>query len=301
MIDLPVVDAHQHFWDPERNRNPWLCEQPPVAQRYGDYGSICRRYLPPDYLEDCAPIEVARSVYVEAEWDPDDPVGETRWVHEVAREHGYPHAMVAQAWLDRDDVADVLAAHAGFPLVRGVRHKPTVAHAHHAPRPGPRGSMSDERWRAGYAMLARHGFSFDLQVAWWHLPEAAALASDFPDTTIILDHTGLPPADRGEAGLAAWRDAMQVLAGRPNVACKISGLGRPGLPWTVESNRRVVLDAIEAFGVDRCMFASNYPVDRLCGEFAAIYGGFAEIVAHLDAPDRRKLFHDNAVRIYRMD
>ena len=149
-------------------------------------------------------------------------------------------------------------------------------------------------------MLARHGLSFDLQTPWWHLAEAAALARDFPDTQIILNHTGLP-SDRSEQGLAGWREAMRVLAEQPNVACKISGLGQPGQPWTVASNGRVVLDTIEIFGVDRCMFASNFPVDSLVADFDTIFDGFKTIVAGFSAAEQAALFQGNAQRFYRLD
>jgi predicted TIM-barrel fold metal-dependent hydrolase len=137
-----------------------------------------------------------------------------------------------------------------------------------------------------------------MQTPWWHLGEAADLARDFPETTIILNHTGLP-ADRSEGGLKAWRAAMETFAAQPNTAVKISGLGVPGQRWTADLNRGIVRDTIDIFGVDRCMFASNFPVDSVCATFDEIYGGFFEIVADLPESDRRALFHDNAARYYR--
>ena len=297
--DLPIADAHQHFWDLRRNYHPWLCDEPPIPFRYGDYGALKRDYLPPDYRADAEGHNVVATVYVEAEWDPADPVGETRWVHEVAQQYGMPNAVVAQARLDRDDVADVLARQAAFPLVRGIRHKPRAAASPGEVRPGTPGSMDDPNWRRGYAMLARHGLSFDLQTPWWHLAEAAALAQHFPETQIVLNHTGLP-ADRSDQGLDEWHSAMRLLARRPNVAVKISGLGVPGEAWTAEANGWIVRHTIDLFGVDRCMFASNYPVDSLVAPLDRIFSGFKAMTAGMPREDRRKLFHDNAVRIYRI-
>ncbi len=294
---LPVIDAHHHFWDLERNYHPWLCDEPLIPFRYGDYRPLRRSYMPEDYFRDTASFDVVASVYVETEWDPRDPVGETRWVHQIAERYGYPNAVVAQAWLDRDDVEEVLRAQASFPLVRSVRHKPKAAPTPDGVRPGANGSMGDERWRRGFAMLEAHGLAFDLQTPYWHLDEACALAREFPHTLIILNHTGLP-ADRSRSGLNEWRRAMRRLASAPNVAVKISGLGEPGKAWTVESNAPVVLDTIDIFGVERCMFASNMPVDGLVADFETIVGGFMRIVAHLSLGDRRKLFCDNAKRIY---
>jgi predicted TIM-barrel fold metal-dependent hydrolase len=297
--DIPIIDPHQHFWDLSLGKHPWLRAEPPLPFRYGDTRPLRHDYLPAEYRADVRGHRVVGTVYVETEWDPADPVGETRWVEALAAREGLPTAVVAQAWLDRDDVEEVLARQAACPLVRGIRHKPYTAPSPGAVIPGVPGSMSDARWRAGFARLAPLGLSFDLQTPWWHLEEAAALARAVPSTLIILDHTGLP-ADRRPEGLRGWKNAMAVLAAEPNVAVKISGLGVAGGRWTVESNREVVLRTIEIFGIERAMFASNFPVDGLVATFDAIYSGFKAIVHDFSRSDRLRLFHDNAVRLYRL-
>jgi predicted TIM-barrel fold metal-dependent hydrolase len=298
--EFPIVDPHQHFWDLDRNYHPWLCDPAPVAFRYGDYSAIRRNYLPADYRRDSARYRIVKSVHIEAEWDRADSLGETRWIEKIHREFGLPSACVGHAQLDRPDIEQILAGHAKCPLVRGIRHKPRAAsHPREARRGGP-GSMDDARWRAGFAVLERFGFSYDLQTPWWHLDAAAALAADFPATQIVINHTGLP-ADRGPEALGAWRRALETIAARPNVAIKISGLGRAGLPWTIEANGPIIRDTIAIFGAERCMFASNYPVDRLAGSFETIYDGFLAAVAEYSPDEQRKLFHDNAMRIYRLD
>ena len=294
---LAIVDAHQHFWDPERNYHPWLRDEPPIPFRYGDYRSIRRRYLPPDYRADAAPFRVEKSVYVEAEWDPADPVGEMRYIESLRREHGLPTVAVAQAWLDASDAAAVLERQAAFSFVRSVRHKPR---ANPSPGDAAPGGMTDSRWREGYAQLARNGLRFDLQTPWWHLAEAARLAADFAHTQIILNHTGLP-SDRSPEGIAGWTRAMTAFAACPNVAVKISGLGQPGSPWTVAANRDIVRTVIDLFSPARCMFASNFPVDSLCASFATIFGGFRDIVSDFSSSEQRALFRDNAIRIYAME
>ncbi len=285
---FPIVDAHQHFWDPRANYHPWLRDQPPVPFRYGDYSALRRPYLPADYFADAGQHEVVKTVYVETEWDPRDPLGETAWLERLRRESGFPTVAVAQAWLDREDAASVLERQAAVPFVRGIRHKP------------PPGKMGEAKWRAGYALLARFGLRFDLQAPWTQLDEAAALCRAFPDTQLVLNHAGLP-ADRSAAGIAGWKRALGLLAACPNAAIKISGIGVPGVRWTPERNREVVLSAIEIFGVQRAMFASNYPVDGLCASFDEIYAGFRQIVNGFAPLEQRALFHDNAVRIYAME
>lgn len=298
--DLPIVDAHHHFFDIERNYHPWLCDRPLIPFRYGDYESICRNFLPDDYFKACQPHKVVKTVAMEGEWDPRDPVGEVRWMQQLAERTGFPHAMAAQVWLDHSDAGEVLAAYAPYPLVRSVRHKPRTS-ACNDYRSGHRlpGSMRCKVWRDGYALLARYGLMFELQTFWWHLEDAAELASDFPGTTIIVNHTGLP-ADRSKDGLSGWRKAMEHLAREPNVMLKISGICVPGQRWSVELNGAIVRDAISIFGIDRCLFASNFPVDGVVSSFDEIYSGFKAITRHLPAEARLKLFHDNAARIYRL-
>jgi predicted TIM-barrel fold metal-dependent hydrolase len=319
---LRIFDAHHHFWDTRINHYPWLCGAQLANFRYGNYDAIRGPYLPADYLIDTARYDVAGSVYIEAEWDPTDPLGEMRYIEmlrgrrdiavqtsvdamaggdRAIADHGralatrvYPTVAVGQAWLDSPSVQATLEGLSEFAFVRGIRHKPR---ANPAPGDTAPGGMTDPAWRSGFSLLARHGLHFELQTPWWHLREAAELARDFPGTRIILNHTGLP-ADRSAAGLAAWRAAMAELASCPNASVKISGLGQLGMRWTVQANRPVVLAAIDLFGVERCMFASNFPVDGLCASFDEIFDGFGEIVAAFSPDEQRRLFHDNAVRHY---
>ncbi len=289
-----IVDAHHHVWDTQRNNHPWLRCDPPIPFRYGDYSAIRGPYLPARYRADAAPYRIRASVYVEAEWDPADPMGEMDYIAALRRREGLPSVAVAQAWLDRGDCAVVLESHAARGFVRSVRHKPR---SNRTAGDTASGGMTDTAWRAGFARLASLGLRFDLQTPWWHLGEALALAADFPETQIILNHTGLP-SDRSTEGVAAWRTAMARLAEAPNVAVKISGLGQPGHAWTADANRDIVLTTIDLFGVERCMFASNFPVDSLCGTFGAIYGGFERIVADFTADEQDALFVENALRLY---
>lgn len=299
MAGLSILDAHMHVWDLSLGKHPWLVG-PPIPFRYGDYGPIRRSLLVDAYRRATAGFDVRGTVYVEAEWDPSDPLGETRWVHGLAAREGLPSAMVAQARLDREDVEEVLAAQAAFPLVRGIRHKPRAAPSPDRVEWGLPGSLSCPRFAHGFALLARCGLSFDLQVPWWHLGEAVALFARFPEVPVVLNHTGLP-ADRSPEGIAGWRAAVARLAELPQVAVKISGIGIRGRPWTVRDNAPIVRTVIELFGPARCMFASNWPVDTLCADFRTIFEGFLEITHDLPEADRGKLFFDNACRIYRID
>lgn len=297
--DVPIIDPHQHFWDLDRNYLPWLRDQPPIPFRYGDYSAIRKNYMPADYHRDAGGMSLVGTVFVETEWDRADPVGETRWVHALAKQAGLPTAMVCHVTLHRSDAADILAQQAQFPLVRGIRHKPAAVSSPDKIVTGLPGSMDDPTWRRSYALLEKYNLSFDLQTPWWHLEEGARLAADFPRIPIILNHTGLP-RNRSDEELAGWRRAMERFAAAPNVTVKISGLGEPDIPWSIERNRQVILDTIRVFGEDRCMFASNFPVDGLTGSMATIFAGFAETAKTMGTDVQTKLFAGNARRIYRL-
>jgi predicted TIM-barrel fold metal-dependent hydrolase len=294
-----IIDAHHHFWDIGANYLPWLADRP-ITFRYGDYSDLKRNYLPADYRQDAAGFEVIGSVYIETEWDPRDPLGEVAWVMEIREREDLPSVMVAQAWLDREDAPHLLAVYGRTPFVRGIRHKPKAAAGPGQVVSGAPGSMGDAAFRRGFALVSAHGLSYDLQTPWWHLGEAADLAADFPETQIIVNHTGLP-SDRTEQGLAGWRAAMRCAAERPNIAVKISGLGQIPQPWTTAANGPIIRETIDIFGADRCMFASNYPVDRLVATFPTIFNGFREVVADRPVAEQEALFWANAARIYRID
>jgi predicted TIM-barrel fold metal-dependent hydrolase len=296
--DLPIIDAHHHFFDLDHNYHPWLADRRLSAFRYGDYGAICRNFLPDDYRAGTVTHRVVGSVLMEGEWDPSDPVGEMVWADGVAERSGLADALIGQIWLDRDDLTDVLSAYTLIDRVRSVRHKPTaVARDAHRPDFSAPGAMRDRRWRDGFARLGAAGLHFDLQTPWWHLNEAAELARDFPQTLIILNHAGLP-SDRSAEGLRAWRMALAHFAEEPNTRLKISGIGVPGQAWALDLQRPVIDAALAVFGVSRCAFASNFPVDGLCASFTTIFDVFKAATRHQTPQGRLALFHDNAAEWY---
>lgn len=290
---MKIIDAHHHFWDPVANYHPWLRDEPMIPFRYGDYSSIRKPFMPDDYDAVSRGWDIVATVTMEGEWDPADPVGEAHWMQELADRTGRPAAHVAQAWLDREDLAEVLSVYKTLPIVKSVRHKPR---ANPAPG-GPAGGMMDTAYREGFRRLADSGLMFDLQTPWWHLDEAMDLAALALETPIILNHAGLP-SDRSAAGLAGWEAALRRFATLPQSVIKISGLGLPDRPWALEDNRAIIRTCIDVFGPERAMFASNFPVDGVCGSFDVIFSGFDAATRQDPEAARQALFHDTAHRVY---
>jgi predicted TIM-barrel fold metal-dependent hydrolase len=159
--------------------------------------------------------------------------------------------------------------------------------------------MQDERWLRGFALLRKYGLSWDLRVPFWYLAEAAEVARAFPDTPVVLNHTGFP-WDRSDEGLAAWRRQMEVLAREPNVHVKLSEFGLKDQAWDYESNRRVVLDALAIFGVERAMFATNFPVAGLRIGYGDLVGAMSRMLSDMSPDQRDGFFWRNAKAFYRL-
>ena len=295
---LRIVDAHHHLWDLKGPLSyPWLSSGEHAY--LGDYSALRRDYLPEEFRRDSALHNVVATVHVEAECDRSQQVAETRWVSELAAATGMPNAIVAHAWIDEPNSEEILLQHKQFPLVRGVRTKPVTAHGPGDSVRGQKRSLQDPKWIDGLGLLTKHDLSWDLRVAWWHLEEAAEVVRQHPKLRVALNHTGYP-WHRDADSLAGWRKGMEALAALPNVHCKISALCVKDRPWTLEDNGPLIRDAIRIFGVERCMFASNFPVDRLKGSWDYLFTQFKKATADLPQADREKLFADNAIRFYRI-
>jgi predicted TIM-barrel fold metal-dependent hydrolase len=299
MDAIPMIDPHHHLWDLERFTYPWLTIRPLPLSVAGDVAPIAKSYHLDDYLADTTGHDLVKSVHVDAGFDPAQPVKETRWLQSIADHHGFPHGIVARAELQRPDVEAILAGHAAFPNVRGIRH---IVNWHRDPaktfvtRPD---LLTDPAWLAGFALLRKYDLSFDLQLYPSQMADAARVAHRHPDTIIILNHAGMP-IDRDADGIALWRAGMRELAAEPNVWVKISGLGMVDWHWTEASIRPFVLETIDIFGIDRAMFASNFPVDKLYSSFDALYKAFKNIVSDFQPSEKRKLFFENAASAYRL-
>ena len=297
--EIPIIDAHHHLWDLSAGRYPWLQDEYHEAFFLGDYRSLCRDFLPQDYLAAVGAQPLIGTVHVEAERARDEQVAETRWLHEVHERYGFPRAVVAHAWFDAPDTEEILARHAAYSLVRGIRSKPVTSRSPGERIDDIRGTMRHPAWLRGFSLLEKFGFSWDLRVPPWHLADAAEVASMFPNIGIALNHTGFP-WDRSEAGLARWRRGMEQLAKQSNVSVKLSEFGLKDALWNYDDNRRIVLDAVSIFGVDRCMFASNFPVAGLRVSYDMLVSSLRRMLEPLGRDALEKIFYRNAQRFYRI-
>ncbi len=293
MARLQIVDPHIHLWDLWTRIYPHF-EKPGKG---GANATIARSYLIEEYLEEGGDeIEIVGAVHVEA--FPTDPIKETETLQKVADANPLPLVIVGNGDLTSQDFPALLDRHQAFSIFRGIRQ---VVNMHPDPKRSyvSRDLMAEPGFLEGLRELGRRGLSFDLQLYPHQMETAAALAAKAPDTLIILNHAGMW-ADRHLAGWKQWKAGMRTLAAHPNIVAKISGLGMLDNKWTLESIRPLVLESIEAFGPERAMFASNFPVDKQYSDFRTLWRAFAEIGRDMTAGEQAGLFRDNARKFYRI-
>ena len=295
---MRVVDPHVHLWDTEQISYPWLAN-PGVAYS-GDNRLLPKRYDVAALLGDGAVIEVEKSVHVEA--NPADPFAEARWLQALADDplnKGHPHGIVAYADLSQQRVSDLLERLASVRNLRGIRQILNV-HADARYNYVDRHYLQDPQWRSNLRKLARYGWSFDLQLYPAQVPAALAVIDANDDIMFVVNHAGMFVDRDTVRGWHEWRDGLRRLAARDNTAVKLSGFAMFDHHWTVEGFRPYVLEAIDAFGPARAMFASNFPIDGLHASYAALWSAYAEIVSGASDEDQDLLFRANATRYYRL-
>ena len=323
---MDIVDAHHHFFDPSKNSFSAFLHSLGVPP-----------YLPGDYYDtDAAGINILKSVHVEA--IPDDGLAEAAWVEHLIAAGRAPSvcAIVAACDLSRPDAdAHLQALAATCPHLRGIRHildydgvfdggKTNATHVavsrHNIDYLRDASGVHRAAFERGFALLAKHNLSFDLQCCPAQLSAAAALCARHPSTRVVIDHLGKVrhlQADGSEsdrAKLKAWQEGLELMAALPNVYVKISMLGFavPGWwesPAKEEQLRRLVLQVIDLFSPQRCMFASNWHVNGAASNsdgvdatgprnIAEMYASFSKWVAHYSESDRKCLFVHTASKFY---
>jgi len=308
-----IIDSHHHIWDDGMRTNPFS---------YGGGGEPA--YLPRHLHADMGGHNFAGSVFVQCSvayhtQGPEHlrPVGETAFVAQQAAlnaAHGPPIlGIVAFADTTRIDVLEeALDAHteAGQGLLRGIRHMPMGADGK------PRDLLADPAFHAGAKILGSRGLTFDAMLSYTKLQQLAQLAPEIPDTTFIVDHIGAPtiqPGGPSRAEVTAhWREGIRALVPCPNVVIKLGGIGMErvfGMEWSKQPHppssdtvaerwRDEVRFCIDTLGPTRCMFESNFPVDRLAVGYTVLWNAFQKMAEPYTDEEQNALFANTACRVY---
>jgi predicted TIM-barrel fold metal-dependent hydrolase len=280
--ELPVIDTHQHLWDLQRFRLPWIKEGSPLA----------RNCVMADYRQATAGLDVVKAVYMEVDVAPEQQQAEADFVRELCRRGDSPTvAGVVSGQPSTDGFRRYAEQFRGDKYIKGIRR------VLHGPQTPP-GSCLKPEFVRDIRLLGDLGLSFDLCMRSAELPDAVKLIDACPGTRFILDHCGNPDVRKNDR--AAWeRDTIEV-AKRKHVVGKVSGIvasAKPGA-WSADDLAPFVNHTLDVFGPDRVMFAGDWPVCTLAATFAQWLGALKSIVRGRKLEEQRKLFHDNAVRFY---
>ena len=289
MAEIPFIDTHVHFYDLQHPKLEYGWLQPGVKHDILEAVEPiqAQRYWADDWIAESRFSNVVKSIHVECAVGTPNPVEESRWIQAFADRLGHPHGIVAEVHLARADAEAVIEQHVAFPNVRGVRDF------------GEGDYELDPAWRTGFSHLRKHDLVACIDSRPERYVNVKHLAEAFPDTLICLDHAGLP-LRRDEEFLALWRRELANLAKAPNVIVKISALGMGDPRWTLDSMRPLVLHCIETFGVERTVFGSNWPMDRLFSSYPDVIGAYAEIIRAFTLTEQTAMFSSNAERYFRI-
>jgi L-fuconolactonase len=276
-----MIDAHVHFWNPDRWDYPWLDELP----------TLRRPFLPSDLDPDGPSPDAV--IFVEASGGGGDPLVEVAWVEELATSRLAVAGIVAHAPLELGaEVAPILGRLADRPLVKGIRRNL---------QDEADGFAMAERFREGTRLLAEHGRVADLCIRERQMAEITELVRSIPEVTFVLDHLGKPNVRFGQ--WQPWADALARLADQPNVVAKLSGLATEAdwATWTPGQVLPYLEHALAVFGTQRCMFGGDWPVSTLATSYSKWYDVVAEALAGYTPADHALVFGGVAARVYRLD
>jgi predicted TIM-barrel fold metal-dependent hydrolase len=291
-----IVDGHFHIW--RQNDLPWLTG-PMQPRIFGSYAAIRRDYLIGEYLKDGAPFNVTKAIYVQTNWARDKFEEEVAWVEQVAQQSGWPHAVVGYADFSVPDVRPQLDRLKRYSLLKGVRMQ-LHWHSNPAYRFAPSADqMSDSVFHRNIGYLAQYQLPFELQLFPGQMADGARLLAEHPDTSFVLVHAGMLESDDAEA-IDAWRQGITLLAQQPNAFVKLSGLGTFVHRVDEAQISFIVREVLAQFGASRCLFGSNFPIEKLWTGYGTLIRAHSNATAHLDADERDAVFRRTATQLYRL-
>jgi predicted TIM-barrel fold metal-dependent hydrolase len=293
--EQPIVDTHQHLWDLNLFRPPWLATAQPVLQQ---------SHVTQDYLQAIQGLRVNKAVYMEIDVDPSQQLQEAEHVIQLCRSDEHPTvAAVISGRPAMPEFDSYISQFKGSPYIKGVRQLLNAGSAK------PRLCLQPQ-FVQSMRRLSELGMSFDLCMRAGELSDGRQLAELCPETRFIVDHCGnadpkafmkqpLSGEDAAQHDANAWKRDIEALAARPNVVCKISGVvAQAPRQWTADQLAPIVNHCLDMFGPDRVIFGSDWPVCRVRASLRQWVEALWQIVAARPASDRQKLFHDNAVKFY---
>jgi len=292
---MQIIDSHIHLWDLGLKKHSWLLEKPGEGF-LGDYTALQTSYLPKDYLHDAKDYEISKTVHIQAGWSREDFLGETQWLTALNNAQGSPNAIVAYLNLLSPQLDEELEALSHYSLVKGIRQI-TAWHKDPYYCSCPMDYLADKTWQKQFAKLAAKNLSFDLQI----FPEQAEIAYELakanPQINIVIEHA-LQPIQHNAEYLNFWRKQLQKLAQLPNCYLKLSGLRLFNHQADKNTLKTVIGICIDIFSPKRCMFGSNFPVEKLFTSYTELVSFYLTTTKQYSSAEQQQLFYATAAKFY---
>ena len=293
-----IIDTHHHLWDPTNGKYNWL-----IADGHEVFNKV---YLHKEFEQDIANLNLIKSVHVQAEINLSETIYETQWLQDYynnqsLHDRKLPNAIIGFADFLDTKVEQALQEHLKYPNFRGIRQilnfdkkNKNISHATFD-------YLKNDLWVKNFGLLKKFDLLFDISILINQTEDAENLIKKYDSTLFIINHT-LCPHDINNENINLWLDKIKILSKYENVAIKLSGFGEFNSNWTTESIKPLILYSIENFGINRCMFGTNFPVDKFLSNasYEDYWKAYLKITQDFSEDEINNLFYKNAEKFYKI-
>tara|TARA_Y100000590_G_scaffold299465_1_gene337654 strand:- start:5010 stop:5897 length:888 start_codon:yes stop_codon:yes gene_type:complete len=293
ILDQKIIDTHHHLWDPTSKKYDWL-----VSPGHEIFNNV---YLLDNFTNDFKNLNVIKSVHVQGEINLSEIIYETKWLQQISDNNKFPNAIVGFVDFLDSEVEIYLNQHLNYANFRGIRqilnfdkNNKEISHA-------KIDYLKEETWVKNFSLMQKYDLSFDLSIFWTQTEDALKLINKYNNVLFIINHT-LSPINIDNQTIKEWHSNIKLLSNSENVVIKLSGFGEFNSSWDISSIKPLILNSIEAFGTERCMFGSNFPVDKVLSsaKYEDYWIAYYNIVKDFSSDEKDKLFYLNAEEYYKI-
>ena len=287
-----IIDTHIHLWNLEKYSYDWIANT--------SNKGLKKNYLLENFIQDSNSLNIKKTVHVQAGINSNLNIEETKWLQFIADNNpkGIPNAIVGFVDLASKKIEQELDQHLQFSNFRGIRQ---ILKHDQKVLINESNLLKNNTWINNLQILVKKNLSFDLLIFYHQFKEAAKVISKYPNLQFIVNHT-LWPQDVSIENFALWQDSIKALSEFDNVSIKLSGFGERDSMWEIKNIKPFINYSIEKFGVERCMFGTNFPVDKAFSpkNYFYYWDSYHTITSHLSLDERDSLFFKNAEKYYKI-
>jgi len=294
IFEQKIIDTHHHLWEPTSQKYDWLIKT--------NHSQLNKKYLIEDLVKDFNSLKIDKSVHVQAEINTDEMIYETKWLQEISdNNQGFPNAIIGFVDIMDSEVEKKLQQHLNFSNFRGIRQILKFDKNNTKASHTKIDYLNQDVWLKNISLLQKYNLSFDLLILVSQTENAIKLIKKYPNVLFIINHS-LSPLKFDNESLEDWRKKITLLSDHENIIIKLSGFGEFNPSWTEETIKPLILYSIDKFGIDRCMFGTNFPVDKFLSSsiYTDYWNSYYNIVKNFSSNEKNKLFYINAEKYYKI-